>query len=388
MLRDEALYYLREKLIPFWNGLIDKEYGGFYGYVGFDLKVDKKAVKGAILNSRILWFYSSAYEQLKDASLLEYAGHAFEFLKNFLWDEQKGGIIWSAKYNGDAHDTLKHSYCLSFALYALSAYCRVSGDEQARLMAHSLFNLIETVCKADKGYYEAFSKDFEPASNEELSENGVMATRTMNTTLHILEAYTEYSKINDSIVVTDALENVLRIFSEYIFDRKHDKLLVFFDDDFNSIIDLNSYGHDIEATWLLDKACEVIKDQKLIKEITEFDTRVAHRIHEIALEGCAVNNESENGVINRDRIWWVHAESVVGFLNAYSKTGDEKFKKATDDVWEYIKEFFIDKREGSEWFSQLSPEGKPFESYAIVEPWKCPYHNGRMFIEILKRVLE
>ena len=195
MLKAEVKEHLKNDIIPFWQGMKDEVYGGFYGYLGFDLKLDKEAVKGCILNSRILWFFSNAYMILGEKSLLESARHAFLFLKEHCVDRQYGGVYWSLNYKGEPDDTTKHTYNQAFAIYALSSYYDASRDEEALEIAHSLYNLVETKCKDEYGYLEAFSRNFEPVDNDKLSENGVLAEKTMNTLLHVFEAYTELYRV-------------------------------------------------------------------------------------------------------------------------------------------------------------------------------------------------
>ena len=143
MMVEEVKSHLLNNIIPFWKGLRDDEYGGYYGWLGYDLVLDKKAVKGCILNSRITWFFSNAYTLLKDESLLEEAKHGFAFMKEHCMDKENGGIFWSIEYNGVPSDTTKHTYNQAFAIYALSSYYEASGDEQALDMAKELFHIIE-----------------------------------------------------------------------------------------------------------------------------------------------------------------------------------------------------------------------------------------------------
>ena len=194
---NEMKEHVARVLLPFWEGLRDEEYGGFYGYMDYDLSLDKKAVKGCILNSRILWFFSNAYLTLRDETVLPYAKHAFLFLRDHCMDRDNGGVYWSLTFDGKPEDTTKHTYNQAFAIYALSSYYDASGDRQALALAKGLFELIEEQCKDEYGYLEAFNVRFEPEDNEKLSENGVMAEKTMNTLLHVLEAYTELYRVMD-----------------------------------------------------------------------------------------------------------------------------------------------------------------------------------------------
>ncbi len=186
---------LKNHIIPFWEKLKDNDFGGFYGLLDYNLNLDKKAPKGCILNSRILWFFSNAYKLLEDKELALCANHAWNFLNNYCMDKENGGIFWSLNYDGSVLDSTKHTYNQAFALYALSSFYEITKNKDALKTAESLFNIIEEKCCDAKGYLEAFTKDFKPESNEKLSENGVLASRTMNTTLHVLEAYTEYYRV-------------------------------------------------------------------------------------------------------------------------------------------------------------------------------------------------
>ena len=385
-MRNEIQKELTDAIIPFWENLRDDEYGGFYGYMDYDLNLDKKAEKGCILNSRITWFFSSAYLTLKDPKLLDEAAHGYEFLKKFCIDREYGGIYWSMNYDGSPKDTTKHTYNQAFSIYALSAYYEASGDPEALDLALQLFHTIEKKCTDEGGYLEAFTRDFKPESNDKLSENGVLAERTMNTLLHALEAYTELYKVSKDSKVKERLEWLLDVFADKVYNPELKRQEVFFDKDYNTLIDLYSYGHDIETSWLLDRATEVLGEAEYTEKITKITDILAEQIYELAFDGHSVLTECEKGVPYTVRVWWVQAESIVGFINAYQKSGDEKYYKAAEMVWEYIKEYFIDKRPGSEWFWDLNADGTPRVGRPIVEPWKCPYHNGRMCLEIMNRL--
>ena len=388
MFTEEIRRELTEHIIPFWKGLRDDEYGGYYGYLSFELELEKRAVKGCILNSRILWFFSNAYMLLKDESLLSEAGHAFDFMTKYCIDREHGGVFWSVNYDGSVFDSTKHTYNQAFAIYALSSYYDASKDERALFLAKELSRLVEERCTDEAGYLEAFKADFSPESNEKLSENGVMAEKTMNTLLHVLEAYTELYRVSADPFIKERLEFILDIFEKRIYNRELKRQEVFFDKNYNSLIDLHSYGHDIETAWLVDRTLEIIKEPEYTERIQPITVALSRKIYERAYRDHSLLNECENGKDDTARIWWVQAETVVGFSNAYEKSGDAKFLKAAQDVWNYIKEYQIDKREGSEWFYAVKEDHTPDSKRPIVEEWKCPYHNGRMCIEIIKRRLE
>ena len=384
--------HLYTKIIPFWEGLKDEEFGGYYGLLDFDLNLDKKAVKGCILNNRILWFFSNAAVRMKDEKLLPYADHAFEFMKKYCFDKENGGVYWSLNYDGSVYDSTKHTYNQAFAVYALSSYYEASGKEEAKKLAFALYDLIENTCKDEGGYLEAFTVDFKPESNEKLSENGIIATRTMNTLLHVFEAYTELYRVTKEAKVAEQLNAMLVRFYENVYNKERHRLEVFFNDAYESLIDLHSYGHDIEAAWLIDKGLDVLGDAVLeeIKDKIVYMTQdIAQNVFHLAYDGKSLVCENEDGVDNQLRIWWVQCEAMIGFYNEYQKdVAKTDYADAAAAIWEYVKEHIVDKRSGSEWLSEVDENAVPATKKPIVEPWKCPYHNGRMCFEMIERIGE
>ena len=250
-------------------------------------------------------------------------------------------------------------------------------------------NVIEAKCKDEYGYLEAFNVRFEPEENDKLSENGVMAEKTMNTLLHVLEAYTELYRVlgqgqwKDQ--VAQAIRYMLDLVESKVYNREVGRQEVFFDRTWHSLIDLYSYGHDIEASWLIDRALEILGDSVYTEKISPITRTIVDNIYHRAYVDHSLMNEAENGNNDTTRVWWVQAEAVVGFLNGYQKAPEhEEYRKAAEDIWEYIKTYLVDKREGSEWYWSLDEDRNPIEK-PIVEPWKCPYHNGRMCFEVIRR---
>lgn len=383
---DEIKKHLTQDIIPFWKKLKDDVYGGFYGEMDYDLQLHQQADKGGILNSRILWFFSNAYLTIGDEECLSCAAHAYEFLKSAFYDKEYGGVYWSVTYDGKPMDQTKHTYNQAFAIYALASYYDASGNQEALSLAYKLIDKVETVCRDGIGYLEAFNRDFKPASNEKLSENGVMASRTMNTLLHVFEAYTEVYRVDKKDKIADCMKWMLDIFADQVYNPKEKRLEVFFDLHMNSLINLNSYGHDIEASWLIDRGVEILKDQTYAEMITPITTELAHHIHSAAMDKFSLYNECEDGRIDTKKVWWVQAEAILGFINAYQKdTTRTEYLEAAGRIWDFVKSYMIDSREGSEWFGELYQDGTPIAAEKIVGPWKCPYHNGRMCFEIISR---
>ncbi len=385
-LAQAARAQLTETILPFWASLRDERNGGFYGWAGPDLTVDREAVKGCILNSRVLWFFSEAALTLGRDDLRELAGHAYRFLRDHCVDRAHGGVYWSVGAAGNPVDTTKHSYNQAFALYALSAYYRLTGSEEARALAGGLFHLLETRCSDEIGVREAFTAGWTPVPNEKLSENGVLASRTMNTLLHVFEGCAGYYQATRDPAAARAMRRLLAIYLQKIYDPARRRQRVFLNDRYEELIDLTSYGHDIESSWLLDWGCALLGDPALAETVAAAGASLADHVYEEGYRGGSVVNENEAGRVDEARVWWVQAESVVGFLHQWERRPEEtRFRDAALSVFRYILRALVDPRPGGEWFWRADADGRPDLGRPIVEPWKCPYHNGRMCLELIRR---
>lgn len=386
MMVEEIRSHLTDCIIPFWKGLRDDENGGYVGYMDYDLKRDEKAVKGCILNSRITWFFANAYMTLRDESLLEQAKHGYEFMQKYCVDHEEGGVYWSVRYDGTPEDTTKHTYNQAFSIYALSSYYDASKDEGALKTAMELFHIIEERCMDEIGYKEAFDREFHEIENDKLSENGVIADKTMNTLLHVFEAYTELYRVSGDGVVKERLKWILDTIAEKIYNPELHRQEVFFDREMHTILDLHSYGHDIETAWLIRRGTDVLGDDAYTEKMLPIILDLTGQVYQTAFDGKSLANECEKGVVDENRIWWVQAEALVGFLNGYQLAPEHtEYLEAARAEWAFIKAHVIDKRSGSEWFWDVNKDGESVSGKPIVEPWKCPYHNGRMCLEVIRR---
>ena len=378
---------LLENITPFWLGLIDNENGGFYGEVDYNLNVNKESVKGGIQTARILWFFSSLYCATKKEEHKKAAEHAYVFLRDKLIDKEFQGIYWMVDCKGEPVDTRKHVYCQSFGIYALSEYYKATQDEEALELAMNLYRLIESTGfnKENSAYLEEFDREWNITPNEMLSENGVIAEITTNTHLHVLEAYTTLYEVTKDEEVKEKLKNLIYTFYNKIYDKEKHYLKIFFDGKWESIIDLKSYGHDIEASWLIDEAYKMIGLQD--KDIEKMIVDIAYNIKQEIQDDGSLINECENNVKDFTRIWWVQVEAVTGYINAYERNKDEEFLVIAENLVKYILDAFVDRRENGEWYYSIEADGKP-TNRSVAEPWKTPYHNGRYCLEFLKRIGE
>lgn len=381
----EAEQHLKEKILPFWENLTDRDHGGYYGLVDRDLNTVPEADKGCILHARILWTFSTAARVLKDPELRQHAEHAYNALSMFE-DRLNGGVYWSVSFDGKPADTAKHTYCQAFAIYGLAAYYRLTGCDAALKKAEALFRVIEDRCTVPNGYGEAYKADFSPESNEKLSENGVLASRTMNTLLHILECYTELYRAAGNEEVREAGIRILERFLNEIYIRDKHQLKVFMDENYRPLLDMQSYGHDIEASWLVWDSAEVLLSPEVRAPYREMCLDLVRTVRERAFTEHGLLNECVDGTVNRQLIWWVQAETVLGFANALQLTGEAAWGKDLLKEWKAIQTNIVDPRPQGEWFWSLLEGGTL--TGPIAGEWKCPYHNGRMCLRVIENDLK
>lgn len=383
---NEVTHHLENVVIPFWEKLKDEEQGGYYGFMDYGLKVDREAVKGCILNSRILWFFSNAYTLLGEESLKEYAFHAYQFLRQAFWDKTYGGVYWAVDCSGQPADETKHTYNMAFAIYGLSSYYEASKDQEALLLAMDLFHTVEGKCKDGFGYKEAFDRQFREVDNEKLSENGILAKKTMNTLLHVFEAYTELYRVSGEKEVKDRVTWIMDLFARKVYNPSKHRLEVFFDDEMGTLMDLHSLGHDIEAAWLIGRGVEVIGGEGYQEKMYPITKDLVQEVYRHLSERGGLADGAEDDAAGKRYVWWVQAETVVGFWDGWESDGRRpEYLNAACQTWELILKYIWDKREGGEWYAEVDGKGRPV-CKPLVEPWKCPYHNGRMCFELIKRI--
>ncbi|WP_418833677.1 AGE family epimerase/isomerase [Phocaeicola sp.] len=388
-LRKEVTEELEGNILPFWmNKMTDRERGGFYGRISGEDVLMPDEPKGAILNARILWTFSAAYRLLKKPEYLATATRAKRYLLDFFYDKQFGGIYWSVDCEGNPLDTKKQIYALGFAIYGLSEYARATGDEEALEYAIRLFEVIEKYSfDAEKnGYVEALTRDWQPIADMRLSDKDENEKKTMNTHLHILEPYANLYRVWKDGRLKTQLKNLIELFVTKILDTQTYHLNLFFEDDWTNKYHLISYGHDIEASWLIHEAALVLGDETVLKQIEPVIMRIARAADEgLNADGSMTYERfSDKGETDRELHWWVQAENVVGHLNLYQHFGDEEALSTALRCWQFIKDKLID-RENGEWYWSRFADGSINRNDDKAGFWKCPYHNGRMCLEINER---
>lgn len=378
-----------EAILSYWKKFgLDEENDGFVGQRDHYNREIKNSAKGIILNTRILWTFSAVGIFKEDQSLKKYAERAFIYLKENFQDKKYGGVFWELNYKGEPINTRKQIYAQAFAIYALSEYYLFSGDVSARNWALSLFELIEKHArdKVRNGYFEAFQEDWSPLEDMRLSEKDRNSAKTMNTHLHILEAYTRLYAVTGASTVKTALDNLIRLFFLRFYLKDNQHFALFFNKDWEREGNVISYGHDIEAVWLLIEAAKVIENEDLLKKTVSTTLIVAEIfLREAYIPGAGVINEKnlDSGVVDTDRHWWPQAEAMVGLDYAYRISADDKFKEAVLDIWQFTSANIIDRKNG-EWFFRIDENKKPYTGEDKLGMWKCPYHNSRACINLLR----
>lgn len=378
------------RILSFWmETAVDKTHGGFLAELDNTNTPNPNAEKSAILNARILWTFSSALRMTKNPEYRKFADRAYEFVVKHFIDREFGGVFWSLKGDGSVANDRKQLYAIAFTIYGLTEYYGATGVAEALEEAIALFRSIEDHgFDAEKlGYFEAFSRNWGVLEDLRLSEKDENAPKTMNTHLHIMEAYANLARYWDDADLKRQLRGIIEVTLSKIIQKDH-HFGLFFDMDWNPTNRNVSYGHDIEGSWLLQEAAEILGDEDLLEIVKEEAVRMAEATYQqgVAPKGGVMEElHIGHGVKDTSFHWWPQAEGVVGFYNAYQQTGDSKYLQMSTRLWEFARDHLLD-RKGGEWFWHVDAAGKPILADCKVGFWKCPYHNGRACMEIMHRI--
>jgi len=377
---------LLNNVLPFWmNRMVDNQNGGFYGQIDGTGHLHPEAEKGAVLNTRILWTFSVAYRIFGNEQYLSTATRAFNYIKEYFLDKESGGVYWALDYKGNPVNTKKQVYAQGFALYGFSEYYRATGQEEALNIAIDLFRLIEKYKDHEYGgYFEAFTRDWEPIDDMRLSDKDANEKKSMNTHLHILEPYTNLLRIWKDDKLKNAQKELIDIFQNKILDKNTGHQNLFFGEDWTVKSSTISYGHDIEAAWLLYEAAEVLGEESLLNQIKELSLEIVRSASEGLESDGSMIYEKTGGHFDRERHWWVQAETVIGYMYAWKNSEEESYKENACFAWRYIQAYLIDKTNG-EWYWSRLENGEINTKNDKAGFWKCPYHNGRMCMEMIEK---
>jgi len=377
-----------DRILTYWTDrTVDREHGGFYGSLNGESIVISGAPKGLVLNARLLWTFSRAYRTDRKTVYLQMAERALGELERSFKDPVYGGYYWMAAPSGEPVQTRKQIYGQAFVLYALSEYVLATGSRQLLPDIQALVDIVErSYDPVHGGYFEAYTREWELESDLRLSEHDMNEKKSMNTHLHILEAYTNVYRVWPSSIMALRLRSLIGLTLDRIVGGDgHFRL--FFDEDWRVKSDRISYGHDIEGSWLLYEAAEALGDTELIAlakkaALAMADATLAEGVDR---DGALWNEAGPEGLIDTDKDWWPQAEAVVGFVNAWQMTGDDRYWEAAWKTWSFIRTSVVD-REHGEWFWKVDASGVPYKEEPKVSEWKCPYHNGRACMEIIERL--
>ena len=394
--KSEARVLLETNILRFWQErMVDYRQGGFYGRIDGYNVLHPDAEKGAVLNARILWTFSAAARVLNNTPYRILAARAYDYLMQWFMDREQGGVYWSLNADGTPLDTKKQTYAIAFAIYGLAEYVRLTNNQEALNAAIRLFEDLEAhaykwdnekMSKCKNGYVEALTRNWQPIADMRLSEKDENGVFTMNTHLHVLEAYTNLYRVLKNVQrddvqgtkerITKQLRTLIDIFANRIFDPATGHLMLFFDEKWQPSNTHTSPGHDIEAAWLLHEALEVLGDEELLNQTLPV-------IHSLA-------QAAEDDIMD-EKEWWCYAEAVVGYIDQWKLYQDEKPIESNinlelaETAFHYIQTHLMD-RENGEWFWTILPDGTPDRTHDKAGFWKCPYHNSRMCIEIIERL--
>lgn len=376
-------------ILSYWEkNTVDAAFGGFYGKLDNLNKVYNEAPKGSVLNSRILWTFSAAFNLNGNEDYLPIAERAYQYIVTHFIDKKNGGIYWSVDYQGNMLDTKKQIYALTFAIYGLSEYYHATKNETARKLAIDLYHLIveHSYDKKYGGYIEALTADWQEIKDLRLSDKDANEKKSMNTHLHVLEGFANLYKVWPNGDLKQKIEELIHIFFDHIIDFKSNHLHLFFDGEWNVRSHIISYGHDIEAAWLVQEAVEIISNEKLLEKIKKYSILMA----DATIEGLDKDgglwyeyDVNKNHLI-KEKHWWPQAEAMIGFFNAWQITQKESYLTHSFNSWKFVQKHILDTNNG-EWFWGVT------ENYELMDDdkvglWKCPYHNGRACIELILRI--
>lgn len=387
LINEFARKQLDEVILPFWlNNIEDEVNGGFLGRIDMDNNRFHRSPKGIILNSRLLWTFSALYGHRKNPEYLRLAKKAKDYIENYFYDQDWKGYYWTLKPDARPENDKKQIYAQAFVIYALSEFGLQTGEEGMAGEAGKIWQLVEekSFDPHSNGYFEAFSRNWGEIEDLRLSSLDMNEKKTMNTHLHIIEAYTRLFHLRKDDYLAERIKNLLGVFYNRILDKYKEHLNLFFDENWQVKSTFGSYGHDIEAAWLLRESALAISDKEEIKRFSDVCLKLADSAMEaIRPEGGLIHDFDRVKKVEEEYEWWAQAEGIAGFLEAWKISGDEKYLDAALGLKNFVEKYFVDHNYG-EWYYRLNKNGNPLPGYEKAGLWKCPYHSVRMCLEVIR----
>lgn len=387
--RHRAVNELRSNILPFWLRHARDPEGGFWGGMDNEMRINRDAQRGVLLTSRILWTFSAAYRRYEDPAYLQMATAAYSDLCTRFWDDEHGGLRWSTTAAGEVLDARKQLYAQAFGIYAMSEYYRTTADALALEHAVTLHRLIEEHAhdREHGGYFETFTADWRRIADQTPGFTGRAIAKSQNTMMHVMEAYTSLLRVWPNAGLTHKQLQLIELMATRMVDKRSGHMRAYFNADWTPAADVFFFGHDIECSWLIVEAADVVAQGHLspwIHTVAMDLARITAR-EGVDADGGLLYEASSAGVLVTDKHWWVQSEAVVGFLNAYVLTGETEFLQAFLRVWSFVEQRMVDRVHG-EWYGCVTRDGLVLADPPRIGFWKCPYHNARACMEVEERL--
>jgi|WetSurMetagenome_2_1015567.scaffolds.fasta_scaffold94812_1 cellobiose epimerase len=402
---DSIKIELTQNILPYWEKYArDISTGNFFGNIDNTGKQNHEEPRTIVMTARFLWAYSAAARLLKNTTYLDMAEYAFSAVMHQHFDTLNGGFYWSVTPDGTPCVSKKQIYGEAFAIYGLCEYAAALHDIKGQDYqpyaiidkALATYSLLEKYAydPEEGGYAEACAVDWKPTTDLKLSDKDIDCDKSMNTNLHVMEAYTNLYRTLAIIypeqkdlrkLVGNSLTKLVRTTITKIL-QKNGHLGIYFTKNWTRIDNETSYGHDIEASWLLWEAVNELGDEQLLTELRPVVIRMARIGLDEGFDKTTGGFENTfiDGKRDRTRIWWNQAEALNGFYNAWELTGQDDFKQAFMKEWNWISTYQKDAKDG-DWFWAVDAAGKPDLTQPKGGNWKTAYHNSRCCMELLRR---
>ena len=402
-LKEQMEHNLETNILPFWREyMMDNVHGGFYGRVDAQRKPDLQSPKSVVLNCRILWTFCRTYALWGKDTDKMIADRAFDYICRYFWDETYKGVYWMVTGKGEVAEPEKRTYGQAFFLYSMAEYYRVFGNRRALELAMETFSLIERYLNLPGGgYRDSASRDWQKDDWVNFwVKNRTGALTLLNSNMHLFEAILTLAQVTKDPSVLQSLKQQLLFLLDTAMDWKcgHMKAAMAFD---GSRLDGEiNFGHDCECSYLIMEAAELLQEEKLLQKAEKAVETIINHVLGEGLDpqsgGMYYLADTQKPQVNRSKIWWVQAEGITAFIDRYQRTAKKIYLDAAVSIWNYVQTYMVNTEFG-DWFSvgaepEISSSGQQEEDISVVftndemaGKGKCPYHNSRACLEIIKR---